>query len=127
MGYGIMQLVTLNYLVLDSDWVGSLDDRKSTSGLIFNLGLGVVSWTSKKQDTILLSSCEAEYIVVSSTTFQAIWMRRILEDMCQKTRASTIIYCDNKSTISLTKNHVFYGHTKHVEIRHHFVRDATLK
>ncbi|KAH9291602.1 hypothetical protein KI387_043209 [Taxus chinensis] len=65
----------------DSDWAGSVDDRKSTSGYIFSLGSGVVSWSSKKQATIALSSAEAEYIAAAAASCQAIWIRRILEDL----------------------------------------------
>ena len=60
-----------------------MDDRKSTSGFMFNLGSGAVSWALKKQSTVALSSFEAEYIAASAATCQAIWMRRILKDMHQ--------------------------------------------
>ena len=63
----------------DSDWAGSCDDRKSTSGYMFNLGLGAVAWTSKKQETTALSSSTAEYISASCATQQTIWRRRIME------------------------------------------------
>ncbi|KAG6433493.1 hypothetical protein SASPL_105107 [Salvia splendens] len=67
----------------DSDWGGSLDDRKSTSGYLFSLGTNIVSWSSKKQKTVALSSAEAEYIAASDATCEGIWLRRLLEDLQQ--------------------------------------------
>ena len=108
----------------DSDWAGFIDDRKSTSGFIFSLGSGAISWSSKKQASTALSSTETEYIAVASATCQAIWMRRILEDLHQKQEKPTEIFCDSKSAIAMTKNPVFHGRTKHLDLRHHFIRDA---
>lgn len=107
----------------DSDWGGSLDDRKSTSGYLFCLGTNVVSWSSKKQKTVALSSAEAEYIAVTDATCEAIWLRRLLADLKQVQKQPTVIYCDNMSTIAMTKNPVFHSRTKHIELRHHFIRD----
>lgn len=107
----------------NSDWAGSVDDRKSTSGYVFSLGSGVVSWSSKKQATVALSSAEAEYMVASLASSQAVWMRRILTDLHLVQEHPTTIYCDNNSTISMTKNPVFHARTKHIEIRHHYIRD----
>ncbi|KAG6487976.1 hypothetical protein ZIOFF_056734 [Zingiber officinale] len=107
----------------DSDWAGSLDDRKSTSGYIFCLGSKIISWVSKKQKTVSLSSAEAEYIAVTDAACEAVWLRRILSDVEQKQEAPTTIFCDNNSTIAMTKNPVFHARTKHIELRHHFIRD----
>ncbi|XP_040863155.1 secreted RxLR effector protein 161-like [Glycine max] len=67
-----------------SDWAGSADDMKSTSGYAFSLGSGMFSWASKKQATVTQSTAEAEYVVATEATSQAIWLRRILEDMGEK-------------------------------------------
>ncbi|GKV36358.1 hypothetical protein SLEP1_g44499 [Rubroshorea leprosula] len=83
----------------DSDWAGSVDDRKSTSGYIFNLGSGAVSWSSKKQECTALSSSEAEYVAASSAACQAIWMRRIMKDLQQVQEKATKIFCDNHYSI----------------------------
>eukprot|EP01018_Ginkgo_biloba_P027335 Gb_24906 [translate_table: standard] len=107
----------------DSDWAGSIDDRKSTSGYAFNLGSGVISWSSKKQSTVSLSTAEAEYIATTLATCQTVWLRRVLVDLKQEQSMATTIYCDNNSTIAMTKNPVFHGRTKHIDIRHHFIRD----
>ena len=68
----------------DSDWAGNLDDRRSTTGYAFNIGSGVVSWSSKKEPTISLSSIEAEYKAMASATCEVVWLRRILEDVGEK-------------------------------------------
>ncbi|KAL0364522.1 UNVERIFIED_CONTAM: Retrovirus-related Pol polyprotein from transposon RE2 [Sesamum angustifolium] len=100
----------LRYL-RDSDWAGSVDDMKSTSGYTFSLGSGIFSWASKKQATVAQSSAEAEYIAAAATSNQAIWLRRILEDMGEKQEEPTRIYCDNKSAIAITKNPVQHSRT----------------
>lgn len=67
----------------DSDWAGSVDDRKSTSGYVFFLGSKVITWSSKKQNTVALSSAEAEYMSATSAACEAVWLRRILDDLQQ--------------------------------------------
>ena len=81
----------------DFDWAGDPDDRKSTISYAFNIGSSVVSWTSKKQPTISLSSTEAKYKAMCSATCEAIWLKRIFEDMGQKQDGATPIKCDNQS------------------------------
>ena len=87
----------------DSDWAGSIDDRKSTSGYVFQLGSKSISWSSKKQATVALSSSEAEYISATSSACEAVWLRRILKDLQQEIEEPTTIYCDNMSAIVMTK------------------------
>ena len=106
----------------DSDWAGAIDDRKSTSGHVFFLGSKVISWSSKKQSTVALSTTEAEYISATSTACEAVWIRRILADLRQEQNTPTKLYCDNMSTIAMTKNPVFHSRSKHIELRHHFIR-----
>jgi len=110
----------------DSDWAGDYDTRKSTSGYVFNVGSAVISWSSKLQSTVALSSCEAEYIGQTNATKEAIWLRRLLNEIqpeaAYKAQA-TIIYCDNQGAIALAKNPQFHARTKHIDIQHHFVRD----
>ncbi|KAK1437640.1 hypothetical protein QVD17_03434 [Tagetes erecta] len=107
----------------DSDWASCVDDRKSISAYVFTLGTGVVSWRSKKQTTVALSSTEAEYISASGATCQALWLRRILEDLGYNIDKATVIYCDNKSAINLSKNPVTDGRTRHIDIKYHFIRE----
>lgn len=79
--HGILYSHTDNFSLVeyrDSDWAGDTETRKSTSGYIFSLGLGVISWSSKKQQVVALSTAEAEYIALASTACQAIWLSRML-------------------------------------------------
>ncbi|KAK9750926.1 hypothetical protein RND81_02G229900 [Saponaria officinalis] len=106
----------------DSDWAGSLDDRKSTSRNIFSLGSGVITWSSKKKETVALSSSEAEYAAATSATRQTLWLRKLLTDLgCVQTEATEIL-CDNRAAIAMSKNRAFHARTKHVDIKHHFIR-----
>ncbi|XP_038704708.1 uncharacterized mitochondrial protein AtMg00810-like [Tripterygium wilfordii] len=107
----------------NSDWAGSIDDRKSTSGNIFKLGSGAVTWSSKKQAMTALSSTEAEYVAATSSVCQAIWLRRLLADLHQEQTGATQIFCDNKSTIAMAKNPAFHDRMKHIDIRYHFIRE----
>ena len=83
----------------------------------------MIAWSSKKQKTVALSSAEAEYIAATDAACEAIWLRRLLSDLQQKIEEPTVICCDNMSTIAMTKNLVFHARTKHIELRHHFIRD----
>lgn len=107
----------------DSDYAGDLDDRKSTSGYIFLLSSGAVSWSSKKQPIVALSTTEAEFVVAAYCTSQLVWMRRILEKLGHSQDGSTTMFCDNTSTIKLLKNPVMHGRCKHIDVRFHYLRD----
>ena len=87
----------------DSDIAGSLDDRKSTSGHVFQLGTNPISWASKKQPIVSISSAEAEYVTTTSNSCQAVWLRRILKDMSHTEKDPTPIFCDNTSAILYQK------------------------
>jgi hypothetical protein len=108
----------------DSDWGGCVDDMKSTSGYAFSLGSGVFSWSSKKQQSVAQSSVEAEYISTAIATSQAIWLKRILEDIGEKQEEAIYLYCDNKSAIVMAKNPVYHSRTRHIAIKHHFIRET---
>ena len=99
----------------DADWAGNADDRKSTSGGCFYVGNNLVSWMSKKQNSISLSTAEAKYIVAGSCCTQLLWMQKLLHDygICQE---HLTIYCDNTSAINISKNPVQHSRTKHIEI-----------
>ena len=88
----------------DSDCVGSIDDRKSTSGYFFHMGSGEISWGYKKNPIMDLSTAEAEYVAATTTTCQTIWMRRILMSLCHEQVKGTKNYCDNSSSMELSKN-----------------------
>jgi hypothetical protein len=107
----------------DSDWAGCAADRKSTSGCCFSLGSGLVSWFSRKQKSVALSSAEAEYMAASQASCEAIWLRKMLVGLFGQEMAPTLIHCDNQSCIKLSENPVFHDRSKHIEIRYHFIRD----
>ncbi|KAL0303184.1 UNVERIFIED_CONTAM: Retrovirus-related Pol polyprotein from transposon TNT 1-94 [Sesamum radiatum] len=107
----------------DSDWAGSIEDRKSTSGYIFCLGTNVISWSSRKQKSVALSSAEAEYIATTNAACEVVWLRRILKDMEFEQSGSTTIFCDNMSAIAMAKNPVFHARSRHIELQHHFIRE----
>ncbi|XP_042418546.1 secreted RxLR effector protein 161-like [Zingiber officinale] len=106
----------------DSDLGGSLDDMKSTSGYCFSFGSAKFSWLSKKQQSVAQSSAKAEYISALVATSQAIWLRRILANLGHHQIEGTVLYCDNKSAIAMAKNPVHHSRTRHIALKHHFIR-----
>ena len=130
LNYGIWYTHVTNFRLVgftDSDWASSLDDRRSTSGYVFGLGSGAITWNSKKQATAALSTAEAEYVAATTAACQCIWLRRMLCNLHQKQGKGTELYCDNKSTIAMLKNPAFHGRTKHIELRFHFIRELVTK
>jgi hypothetical protein len=82
-----------------------------------------VSWFSRKQRSVALSTAEAEYMAASQATCEALWLRKLLVDLFDQELRPTVIYCDNQSCIQLSENPVFHDRSKHIEIRYHFIRD----
>lgn len=106
----------------DSDWGGDVNDRKSTTGYLFKIGNNIVSWRSKKQQTIALSSAEAEYYALSDCMQEGLYLQQLLADMGFPQKM-TIIHCDNQACIDLSRNPVHHQRTKHIDIKHHYIRD----
>ena len=107
---------------MNADWVGSPTNRKSTYGGIFGIGSTTVSWYSRKQISVALSSAEAEYMAASLAACEAIWMRKILVRLFGSHLDPTVIYCDNQSCIKLSVNLVFHDRSKHIDIQYHHIR-----
>ena len=101
-------------------------DRKSTSGTCQLLGNILVSWFSKKQNSIATSTAEAEYIAAGSCCAQVVWMKYKLLDYGIH-EEEILIKCDNTSAIAISQNPVLHSRTKHIDIRHHFLRDHVEK
>jgi Reverse transcriptase (RNA-dependent DNA polymerase) len=110
----------------DSDWGSDVDDRRSVTGYVFMLGGGAVSWQSKKQPTVALSSVEAEYMAATQATREAMWWRKLLHELGIQSYPTTTIYSDSQGSIALSKNPEHHGRSKHIDIRHHFVREQVV-
>ena len=100
------------------------DDGRSTTGHIFYHNNCPISWCSMKQETVALSTCEAEFMAATKAAKQAIWLQELLEEVTQTPYMKTTVYIDNKSAIALTKNPVFHGRSKHIHKRYHFIREC---
>jgi len=108
----------------DADWAGDVTTRKSTSGYVFQIGSSTVSWSSKRQSVVALSSTEAEYVALSHATQEATWLRNLLQSMGFDQANPMTIFEDNQGTIALAKNPKHHARTKHIDIKYHFIRDA---
>jgi hypothetical protein len=110
----------------DADWAGDHSDRKSTSGYAFILMNAPVSWGSKKQSSVSLSTSEAEYIALSLAIQEGKWIHRLLCEILAASNKSSPglkIFEDNQSCIKMTKNPVNHGRAKHIDIKYHHIRD----
>ncbi|KAK2369536.1 putative mitochondrial protein [Trifolium repens] len=110
----------------DADYAGDKIERKSTSGNCQFIGENLISWASKRQTTIALSTAEAEYISAAKCCTQLLWMKYQLEDY-NIAESSIPLYCDNTAAIHLSKNPILHCRAKHIEIKHHFIRDHVQK
>ncbi|GJT35506.1 putative ribonuclease H-like domain-containing protein [Tanacetum coccineum] len=110
----------------DSDYAGATLDRKSTTGGCQFLGNRLISWQCKKQTVVATSTTEAEYVAAASCCGQVLWIQNQLLDYGYNFM-NTVIYIDNTSTICIIENPVQHSKTKHIEIRHHFIRDCNTK
>lgn len=110
----------------DSDWAADSIDRRSTTGYVFMHQGGAISWGSKKQPTVALSTTEAEYMAMSSATQEALWLKSLSNEIFQKKDKTLIIKCDNKGAIQLSEKSSYQPRTKHIDVRHHFIREKVI-
>lgn len=107
----------------DADYASDLATRRSTTGYTFILAGGPVSWTSRRQKLVTLSTTEAEYVAAAAAAKEAIWLRKLLSDLGCQCQSATTLFVDNQSAIRLTKNPEFHQRTKHIDIRYHYIRE----
>jgi hypothetical protein len=108
----------------DADHGGSKDCGKSTGGYLLKMGTGAVSWSSKLQPIVALSTTEAEYIAAVEAGKEMVWMRNILGEFGYKFTSPSILHIDNQSAISVAKNPEHHGRMKHLDLRFYWLRDA---
>jgi len=110
----------------DANWGNDIDHRHSICGYVFTLNGGAISWSSKKQSVVALSSTEAEYIGITHAAKEAIWVRHLLSELYSPRILDfpVTVYCNNRSAIELVKNATFHSRTKHIAIRYHYIREA---
>ncbi|GJU02467.1 putative RNA-directed DNA polymerase [Tanacetum coccineum] len=107
----------------DSDMAGNKDNMKSTSGYLMTFAGGAVSWQSRLQKCVALSTTEAEYMAATEACKELLWLKRFLQELGFKQQRYAVL-CDNQSAIHLAKNSMFHKRTKHIDIRYHWIRDA---
>ncbi|KAF7371927.1 polyprotein [Mycena venus] len=104
----------------DADWANDIADRRSISGYVSFFGSAPISWSSRKQPTVALSTMEAEYMALAKTTCEVLWLRELASELGLTPDGPT---SDNQSAICFAANPVFHARSKHIDIRHHFVRE----
>lgn len=108
----------------DANWGGvSGTDRKSTTGNLVKVNGGIVSWASKKQNVVALSTAEAEYMAAGMMATEVMWTRQLLNEMGFEQPAPTVILCDNQPAIQIASDDFHHGRTKHIDIKYHFIKD----
>nr|GEY90361.1 ribonuclease H-like domain, reverse transcriptase, RNA-dependent DNA polymerase [Tanacetum cinerariifolium] len=108
----------------DSSYGVNTQEGKGTTGIIFYYGESPISWSTQKQATVALSSCESEFIVATAAVTQALWLKRLLSELTHSQEEKITIQVDNKSAIALMKNTMFHGRIKHNDTKYHFIREC---
>ncbi|KAJ9520839.1 hypothetical protein QJQ45_014037 [Haematococcus lacustris] len=106
----------------DADYAGDKDTARSTTGYIFTLNGGAISWSSRLQPTVAMSTAEAEYMAASSAAKEALWLRKLMRDL-QLDASCVHLGCDNQAAIQLLHNPMATSRAKHIDVHHHFVRE----
>jgi hypothetical protein len=107
----------------DANWAGCPDTRRSVTGYVFKFAGGPITWQSKVQKTCALSSTEGEYMALAAACQEVKWLRQLLTELGFGPTGETIIYEDNQACIKLSENPHAHGRTKHIDVRHHFIRE----
>jgi len=124
-------VATLAPAFCDADWAGDTTDRRSTSGIVLKVNNNTVVWSSKRQTVVALSSAEAEYMAAGAAVQEIIWLRALLSELGFAQHQATVLLCDNQAANAIASDDVHHARTKHIDIRHHFIRshiaDSTLE
>ncbi|CAL1383495.1 unnamed protein product [Linum trigynum] len=107
----------------DANMAGDVDSRKSTSGYMMTFAGAAVSWQSKLQKCVALSTTEAEYIAVTEACKEMLWLKKFLQELGIK-QERYVLYCDSQSAIHLCKNPTFHSRSKHIDVQYHWIRDV---
>ncbi|KAJ0558737.1 putative RNA-directed DNA polymerase [Helianthus annuus] len=108
----------------DSSFGTDVEDRRGTSGTVFYFANNVITWSSQKQRTVALSSCEAEFMAATTAACQALWLRNLLSEVSGSESQCVELMVDNEGAIALMKNPVFHGRSKHIDTKYHFIREC---
>ncbi|KAI3767934.1 hypothetical protein L2E82_18363 [Cichorium intybus] len=106
----------------DADLGGCADSGKSTTGYVFTIGGTAISWMSRLQKSVALSTTEAEYMAIAEAAKELIWLKNFLSELGFQ-QEDCVLHCDNQSAGHLSKNPVFHNRTKHIQMRYHFIRE----
>ena len=107
----------------DSDWGTNVDDRRSISGFVVKVSGGPISWSSRTQKTVALSSCEAEFLALSEALKEALWLYQVFHELDLEYDDPITIHVDNQAAINLAHNSVLHQRSKHIDIRYMRIRD----
>ena len=108
----------------DADYGGDVDSRRSTSGMVVKMGSGAISWASKLQPVVTLSTTEAEYLSAVSAGQEILWLRSLFSEMGFEIKGASTLHLDNQSAIAVTRNPEHHGRMKHLDVRHFWLRDV---
>jgi len=123
---GILPQVSDFKCYVDASFAADLDTRRSTTGYVFKIAGGPVSWQSRMQTSVALSSMESEYMAASAAAQEAIWLNRLLEEMGFRSKKPIILYEDNKAAILFSDHPGDHRRSKHIDTRKYFLRDAVI-
>ncbi|XP_066351498.1 secreted RxLR effector protein 161-like [Miscanthus floridulus] len=107
----------------DTDIVGDIDRRRSTSVMLIFVGSALISWLSLKQKVVALSMCEVEYVAVATAACQVVWLCRLLGELTGEEAHPPALMVDNQPVIALVKNPVLHDRSKHIDVKFHFLRN----